>query len=99
MGKLTDEQNSAALTGRLMTTPPKTGEMYSSSSMVGEGRAASTTSTLGSLRSETEQDTVAARKFARRNNLSRNDSEMSQLSQLTVTPQNSMEKKVTDGGY
>ena len=96
MGKLTHEQNSAALTDRLMTAPPRTGEMSSSSSLVGEGRAASTTSTLGSSRDETEQGTMASRKFARRNKLNRNDSEMSQLSQLTVTPQSSAERNFSD---
>ena len=96
MGKLSHEQNSVAQTGRLMTTKPKEGGLSSSSSLAGEGGTPSTASSMESLRSETEQDTVARGKFARRNKLNRNDSEMSQLSQLTVTPQSSMERKVAE---
>ncbi|MCJ1283766.1 hypothetical protein MMC26_003097 [Xylographa opegraphella] len=85
MGKLGRDLKPANLLGRLPSAVPVT-DLHSSSSMAAEGGTTSPTSTPGSPKA-----TLPAKgKNARRAQLARNESE---LSQRTVTPESSMEKE------
>ncbi|MCJ1380307.1 hypothetical protein MMC17_003410 [Xylographa soralifera] len=86
MGKLGRDLKPANLLGRLPSAIPVL-DLYSSSSMAAEGGTASSTSAPGSPKA----GFLGKKKNARRTELNRNESDMSQR---TVTPESSEEKEV-----
>jgi len=88
------EENLAQNTVSKSRSPRRTVDGLSSSSLMVEGRPQSATSTVGSLKEVGKGDKATKRK-RRREEIRRNDSG---LSQVTITPESSMEQEYNEGG-